>query len=121
MFTAGIAKSERGAVKATRSVAQYNSVWSKVSPAAANIVYVSNFVHLFLHIAACHLGTFDIMKGINIFVVFLVLSASLLYTSEAARSRTSNQNSFRRAANGIYQTLSSLFGEDNIKSLYKVR
>lgn len=61
------------------------------------------------------------MKGIKLFIVFLVLSASLLCTSEAARSRTSNQNSFRRAANGIYQTLSSVFGEENIKGLYKVR
>lgn len=61
------------------------------------------------------------MKGIKIFVVFLVLSASLMCTSEAARSRTSNQNSFRRAANGIYQTLSGVFGEENIKGLYKVK
>lgn len=61
------------------------------------------------------------MKGIKYFIVFLVLSASLMCTSEAARSRTSNQNSFRRAANGIYQTLSSVFGEENIKGLYKVR
>lgn len=60
------------------------------------------------------------MRGISFFVVFLVLSASLLCTTEAARSRTSNQNSFRRAANGIYQTLSSVFGEDNIRGLYKV-
>uniref|UniRef100_A0A3Q3FHQ1 Bri3 binding protein n=1 Tax=Labrus bergylta TaxID=56723 RepID=A0A3Q3FHQ1_9LABR len=35
------------------------------------------------------------------------------------RSRTSTQNSFRRAANGIYQTLSNVFGEDNIRGLYK--
>lgn len=61
------------------------------------------------------------MKGIKYIIVFLVLSASLMCTSEAARSRTSNQNSFRRAANGIYQTLSSVFGEDNIKGLYKVK
>ena len=60
------------------------------------------------------------MKGIRFFVFFLVLSTSLLCTAEAARSRTSNQNSFRRAANGIYQTLSSVFGEDNIRGLYKV-
>lgn len=92
-----------------------------MSPAAANIVYASNFLHLFLHLAAFRLGTFDIMKGIKFFVVLLVLSSALLYTSEAARSRNSNQNSFRRAANGIYQTLSSLFGEDNIKGLYKVK
>lgn len=88
---------------------------------AASSASASTFLHLFSHIPASHPGTFDKMKGINIFLVFLVLSASLLCTSEAARSRTSNQNSFRRAANGIYQTLSSLFGEDNIKGLYKVR
>lgn len=92
-----------------------------MSPVAANIVYASNFLYLFLHIAAFHPGTFDIMKGIKFFVVFLVLSVSLLCTSEAARSRNTNQNSFRRAANGIYQTLSSLFGEDNIKGLHKVK
>lgn len=60
------------------------------------------------------------MKGIRFFVVFLVLSVYMLSTAEAGRSRTSNQNSFRRAANGIYQTLSSVFGEDNIRGLYKV-
>lgn len=60
------------------------------------------------------------MKRLQILVVFLVLSVSLMYTAEAARSRTSNQNSFRRAANGIYQTLSSVFGEDNIRGSYKV-
>uniref|UniRef100_W5M1L1 Bri3 binding protein n=1 Tax=Lepisosteus oculatus TaxID=7918 RepID=W5M1L1_LEPOC len=40
---------------------------------------------------------------------------------EAARSRkdSSSQNSFRRAANGLYQTLSSIFGEDNIRALHK--
>ncbi|XP_071339186.1 BRI3-binding protein [Trachinotus anak] len=59
------------------------------------------------------------MKGIGFFVVFLVLSASLLCTAEAGRSRTSNQNSFRRAANSVYQTLSNVFGEDNIRGLYK--
>lgn len=60
------------------------------------------------------------MRGIRFLVVFMVLSASLLCTAEAGRGRTSNQNSFRRAANGIYQTLSSVFGEDNIRGLYKV-
>lgn len=60
------------------------------------------------------------MKGIGVFVVFLVLSASVLNTAEAGRSKTSNQNSFRRAANGVYQTLSGVFGEDNIRGLYKV-
>ncbi|KAJ8005639.1 hypothetical protein DPEC_G00120020 [Dallia pectoralis] len=41
---------------------------------------------------------------------------------ETARSRkdpSSNQNSFRRAANGFYQGLSNVFGEDNIRGLYK--
>lgn len=51
---------------------------------------------------------------------FLLVSLSLLCTSEAARSsRSTPSNSFRRAANGVYQTLSSIFGEDNIKGLYK--
>ncbi|PWA15864.1 hypothetical protein CCH79_00008982 [Gambusia affinis] len=61
------------------------------------------------------------MKESRIFVIFLVLSASLLCTAEAGRGRSgsSSQNSFRRAANGIYQTLSSVFGEDNIRALYK--
>uniref|UniRef100_A0A3Q3FHR2 Bri3 binding protein n=1 Tax=Labrus bergylta TaxID=56723 RepID=A0A3Q3FHR2_9LABR len=59
------------------------------------------------------------MKGIRFLVFFLALSASLLCTTEAGRSRTSTQNSFRRAANGIYQTLSNVFGEDNIRGLYK--
>ncbi|KAF3851138.1 hypothetical protein F7725_012910 [Dissostichus mawsoni] len=62
---------------------------------------------------------FGSMKGIRVFALILVLSVSLLCTAEAARSRTSNQNSFRRAANVIYQTLSSVFGEDNIRGLYK--
>lgn len=53
-------------------------------------------------------------------MVVLLFSLSLLYTSEAARSsRNTPSNSFRRAANGVYQTLSSIFGEDNIKGLYK--
>uniref|UniRef100_A0A1A8G4Y6 Bri3 binding protein n=1 Tax=Nothobranchius korthausae TaxID=1143690 RepID=A0A1A8G4Y6_9TELE len=59
------------------------------------------------------------MKGIRFFVIFLVLSASLLCKAEAGRSRTSNQNSFRRAANGFYLTLCSVFGEDNIRGLYR--
>lgn len=63
------------------------------------------------------------MKGINLLAIVLLLLASVLYAAEAARSRKdpSSQNSFRRAANGIYQTLSNVFGEDNIRGLYKVR
>lgn len=63
------------------------------------------------------------MKGSRVLVVVLVLSVSLLCPAVAGRGRSggSNQNSFRRAANGIYQTLSSVFGEENIRALYKVR
>ncbi|XP_015249620.1 BRI3-binding protein [Cyprinodon tularosa] len=61
------------------------------------------------------------MKGSRVLVVVLVLSVSLLCPAVAGRGRSggSNQNSFRRAANGIYQTLSSVFGEENIRALYK--
>lgn len=61
------------------------------------------------------------MKSIKLLVVLLVLSAYLL-CADSARSRkdSSNQNSFRRAANGFYQMLSNVFGEDNIRGLYKV-
>ncbi|KAG9334007.1 hypothetical protein JZ751_009239 [Albula glossodonta] len=60
------------------------------------------------------------MKGVKLLVVLLVLSACL-FCGESARSRkdSSNQNSFRRAANGFYQMLSNIFGEDNIRGLYK--
>ncbi|XP_036383009.1 BRI3-binding protein [Megalops cyprinoides] len=60
------------------------------------------------------------MKGIKLLVVLFVLSTYLL-CANAARSRkdSSNQNSFRRAANGFYQMLSNIFGEDNIRALYK--
>ncbi|XP_062310918.1 BRI3-binding protein [Osmerus eperlanus] len=60
------------------------------------------------------------MKGIKLHVTVLLIVASVL-CAEAGRSRkdSSNQNSFRRAANGVYQTLSNIFGEDNIRGLYK--
>ncbi|XP_046878851.1 BRI3-binding protein [Hypomesus transpacificus] len=60
------------------------------------------------------------MKGIKLHLTVLMLVASVL-CAEAGRSRkdSSNQNSFRRAANGVYQTLSNIFGEDNIRGLYK--
>ncbi|XP_056150849.1 BRI3-binding protein [Lampris incognitus] len=60
------------------------------------------------------------MKGTRVSVVLLVLLV-LLCAAAAARSRkdSSNQNSFRRAANGIYQTLSNIFGEDSVRGLYK--
>lgn len=112
--------------------AEYEALWkqhalsqcvtsSKVSPAAAKYCFCFPFsANIVIHIPAWHLGMYGTMKGNRIFVVFLVLCASVIYTTEAARSRTSNQNSFRRAANGIYQTLSSVFGEDNIRGVYKV-
>ncbi|KAJ0068142.1 hypothetical protein NL108_016909 [Boleophthalmus pectinirostris] len=60
------------------------------------------------------------MRRAPFFAVSLLLLASVLCASEAARSsRNQPSNSFRRAANGVYQTLSSVFGEDNIKGLYK--
>ncbi|XP_054629032.1 BRI3-binding protein [Dunckerocampus dactyliophorus] len=60
------------------------------------------------------------MKATTLSLLFLLLSASVLSAAEAARGRaSSSQNSFRRAANGVYQTLSSVFGEDNIRGLYK--
>lgn len=90
---------------------------SKVSPSAANDLFYRTF-HIL--VSCWHTGTSGTMKRLQLLVVFLVLSVSLMYTAEAARSRTSNQNSFRRAANGIYQTLSSVFGEDNIRGSYKV-
>lgn len=40
----------------------------------------------------------------------------------AARSRgAEKQNSLRRAASGLYQGVSGLFGEDNVRALQKVR
>ena len=62
------------------------------------------------------------MKGLKIVLALSCLLVSLFCVAEAARNRkdSSNQNSFRRAANGIYQTLSNVFGEDNIRGLYKV-
>ncbi|MBN3311674.1 BRI3B protein, partial [Atractosteus spatula] len=60
------------------------------------------------------------MKVIRLIAIIALLLASLQCV-EAARSRkdSSSQNSFRRAANGLYQTLSSIFGEDNIRALHK--
>ncbi|CAL8297162.1 unnamed protein product [Gadus morhua 'NCC'] len=61
------------------------------------------------------------MKGLKIVTVLSYVLVSLFCVAEAARNRkdSSNQNSFRRAANGIYQTLSNVFGEENIRGLYK--
>ncbi|CAB1319292.1 unnamed protein product [Coregonus sp. 'balchen'] len=60
------------------------------------------------------------MKGMKLHLILLLLFASL-FCAETARSRkdSTNQNSFRRAANGFYQMLSNIFGEDNIRGLYK--
>ncbi|KAL1273882.1 hypothetical protein QQF64_026696 [Cirrhinus molitorella] len=60
------------------------------------------------------------MKGAKLAVVFSVFLAFVLLT-EAARSRrdSSSQNSLRRAASSFYQTLSNIFGEENIRALYK--
>ncbi|XDV21267.1 hypothetical protein PO909_026389 [Leuciscus waleckii] len=60
------------------------------------------------------------MKGAKLAVVLGMFLALVLLT-ETARSRkeSSSQNSFRRAASGFYQTLSNIFGEENIRALYK--
>ncbi|KAK6476327.1 BRI3-binding protein-like [Huso huso] len=60
------------------------------------------------------------MKCVKLLLVVTVLLTGLL-CAEAARSHrsSSSQNSFRRAANGMYQTLSNIFGEDNIRGLHK--
>ncbi|XP_026104274.1 BRI3-binding protein [Carassius auratus] len=60
------------------------------------------------------------MKGAKLAVVLSVFLASVLLT-EAARSRkdSSSQNSLRRAASVICQILGSVFGEENIRALYK--
>lgn len=54
--------------------------------------------------------------------VTLALLVWCLVMAEAARSRKewSGGGGLRRAASGVYQSLSSMFGEDNIKALYKV-
>ncbi|XP_051924437.1 BRI3-binding protein [Hippocampus zosterae] len=59
------------------------------------------------------------MKATTGVLLMLVLSACVLSLAQAARSRPSSQNSFRKAANGVYQTLSNVFGEENIRGLYK--
>uniref|UniRef100_A0A673HLW4 Bri3 binding protein n=1 Tax=Sinocyclocheilus rhinocerous TaxID=307959 RepID=A0A673HLW4_9TELE len=60
------------------------------------------------------------MKGAKLAVVLSVFLAFVLLT-ETARSKrdSSSQNSFRRAASGFYQTFSNIFGEENIRALYK--
>lgn len=60
------------------------------------------------------------MKATTGVLLLLVLSACVLSLAQAARSRPGSQNSFRKAANGVYQTLSNVFGEENIRGLYKV-
>ncbi|KAI4892432.1 hypothetical protein NFI96_024115 [Prochilodus magdalenae] len=54
-------------------------------------------------------------------VTLLLLSALLL--AEGGRSRRENSgnsgNSLRRAASGVYQTLSSAFGEDSMRAVHK--
>ncbi|KAG2471315.1 BRI3B protein, partial [Polypterus senegalus] len=64
------------------------------------------------------------MKGEKAFVVLAVVTVLLSGTlrAEAARSRREpvySQNSFRRAASGLYQSLSNLIGEDNVRALHR--
>lgn len=56
-------------------------------------------------------------------VPLAVLLCGVLMMAEAARSRkewSGGSGGLRRAASGVYHSLSSVFGEDNIKALYKV-
>ncbi|XP_061458844.1 BRI3-binding protein [Rhineura floridana] len=65
------------------------------------------------------------MAGRKELLALLVLSfLFLLLTSPgawSARSRNSDkQNSLRRAASGVYQSVSGLFGEENVRALHKM-
>lgn len=51
----------------------------------------------------------------------LLLLAAAVLCAQATRNRAHDkQNSFRKAASGFYQTLSSVLGEDNVRALQKV-
>lgn len=55
-------------------------------------------------------------------LLLLLLGGTAGPGARAARSRGSEkQNSLRRAASGLYQGVSGLFGEDNVRALQKVR
>ncbi|XP_029103166.1 BRI3-binding protein [Scleropages formosus] len=51
----------------------------------------------------------------------LLLLCALVPRGDSARGRkeSGSQNSFRRAASGVYQALSGVFGEETIRTLYK--
>uniref|UniRef100_A0AAV2MQF5 PHD-type domain-containing protein n=2 Tax=Knipowitschia caucasica TaxID=637954 RepID=A0AAV2MQF5_KNICA len=78
------------------------------------------FPRFSLLISALRLRSSVTMNRARFSAVFALLLAALVCSSEAARSsRNQPSNSFRRAANAVYQSLSNVFGEDNIKGLYK--
>ncbi|KAI1233161.1 hypothetical protein IHE44_0006366 [Lamprotornis superbus] len=60
------------------------------------------------------------LRGPLLLLVLLVLLGAAGPGAEAARSRGADrQNSLRRAASGLYQGVSGLFGEDNVRALQK--
>ncbi|XP_023694727.1 BRI3-binding protein [Paramormyrops kingsleyae] len=61
------------------------------------------------------------MQGVKLILVLAMVLFVSLHGADSARARKDfgSQNSFRRVANAFYQTLSSIFGEDNIRALYK--
>lgn len=61
------------------------------------------------------------LRGPLLLLLLLLLGAAGP-GARAARSRGADrQNSLRRAASGLYQGVSGLFGEDNVRALQKVR
>lgn len=60
------------------------------------------------------------MKARKLVVFLVVILASVLVESARSRKDSSSQNSLKRAASGFYQTLSNVFGEENIRALFKV-
>ncbi|KAM6111765.1 BRI3-binding protein [Pterocles gutturalis] len=60
------------------------------------------------------------LPALLLLLLALLLGGSAVPGARAARSRgTEKQNSFRRAASGLYQGVSGLFGEDNVRALQK--
>uniref|UniRef100_A0A6J0T7G8 BRI3-binding protein n=1 Tax=Pogona vitticeps TaxID=103695 RepID=A0A6J0T7G8_9SAUR len=59
-------------------------------------------------------------RGLLLAALVVLLLAVALPGAQAARSRSAEkQNSLRRAASGVYQGVSGLFGEENVRALQK--
>ncbi|RMC05724.1 hypothetical protein DUI87_17267 [Hirundo rustica rustica] len=60
------------------------------------------------------------LRGLLLLLLLLLLLGAAGPGARAARSRGADrQNSLRRAASGLYQGVSGLFGEDNVRALQK--